>query len=237
MQKLLIKPIQRIDNKTIEEIKKLRTNVRLLAPDAKIFNIISTVGKEGKSLVAFWLSHTFAELGKRVIYIDANMRKNGINVFKIFKNKEELNNSIDEDSKKKKNNKAIALLQQENYLTEKTLKNFLMGKVHKEEIIFESNIDNMYFILSGHETERPSELLSEDSFSTLILYLRENFDYIIIDTPAAGEVTDGIIIAKHCDGCLMVLEPYVVPYALAQKVKEQVENTGTKVLGVVLNKV
>jgi capsular exopolysaccharide synthesis family protein len=228
MQKINVAPLQKLNYKTIEEIKKLRTNISFMDPSLKVINITSAVGKEGKSLISFWLAHTIADSSKKVILVDANLRKKDkVNIFEIFREHEDKND----------NNKKVETQPQENYLTGRSLKKYLMGKAPKEDIIFESNINNMNFILSGHEAEKPSELLNECAFGTLISYLRENYDYIIIDTPAVGEVTDGVIVAKHCDGSIIVIEPGVVPYELAQKVKEQLENSGTKVLGVVLNKV
>jgi capsular exopolysaccharide synthesis family protein len=71
----------------------------------------------------------------------------------------------------------------------------------------------------------------------LISYLRENYDYIFIDTPPLGVVIDAAIIAKNCDGMALVIEANAINYKFAQKVQAQLEKTGTKILGVILNKV
>ena len=52
-----------------------------------------------------------------------------------------------------------------------------------------------------------------------------------------GHLIDGAIIARHCDGAVMVIESGAVSYRLEQKVKEQIEKAGCRVLGAVLNKV
>ena len=83
----------------------------------------------------------------------------------------------------------------------------------------------------------PSELLEEASFSDLLKELRNTYDYIILDTPPLGSVTDAAIVAKECDGAVLVIESERVSYKLAQKVQEQLEKTGCKILGAVLNKV
>ena len=67
--------------------------------------------------------------------------------------------------------------------------------------------------------------------------LRASYDYIIIDTPPMAEIIDGAIIAKHCDGAVMVIESGAISYHLEQKVKKQLETAGCRVLGAVLNKV
>ena len=63
------------------------------------------------------------------------------------------------------------------------------------------------------------------------------YEYIIIDSPPLGMVIDAAIIAKNCDGAIMVVESAKTKYRLAQNVKEKLENAGCTVMGVVLNKV
>lgn len=72
--------------------------------------------------------------------------------------------------------------------------------------------------------------------SDLFNYLRTAYDYVIVDTPSSGEVTDSAILAEHTDGSLLVIEPGMTDYEEAYKVKEQLENSGKKLLGVVINK-
>jgi capsular exopolysaccharide synthesis family protein len=221
MQKLRIEPIQKIDNKTMEEIKKLRTNISFLGPEVKVLNITSAAGKEGKSLISFWLAHTLAEMGKKVVLVDGNLRKKeAVNTYKISTG----------------NVKSAADQVSEGLMSANTLKKYLQGRLNKEELVYETSVENLFLILSGHAAENPSELLSTAAFADLITSLRADFDYVIIDTPAIGEVTDGVIVARHCDGSILVIEPGIVPYPLALSVKNQIENSGSKVLGVVLNK-
>lgn len=218
MQKLNILPLLNVDYRTSEEIKKLRTNISLLGSEVKVINIVSTMGKEGKSMLSFWISNSLAEAGKKVVYIDGNLRETEKhNAFEINK-----------DHENSENTKTILL----NSLTD-----YLLGNAKKEDIIYESNIPNLDFILLTKGVKNSSELLSLSYFADLLKHLRNQYDYVIIDTPSIGEVTDGIIIAKYCDGNIMVIEPGIVPYKLAQKVKDQIEKSGSKVLGVILNKV
>ena len=64
-----------------------------------------------------------------------------------------------------------------------------------------------------------------------------DFDYILIDSPPLGQVIDAAIIANVCEGAVLILESGAVSYHAAQKVKNQLERTGCRILGVVLNKV
>ncbi len=67
--------------------------------------------------------------------------------------------------------------------------------------------------------------------------IRDNYDYILIDTPPLSSVIDAAIVAKQCDGAVLVVENESVSWRAALRAKEQLEKTGCKILGAVLNKV
>ena len=67
--------------------------------------------------------------------------------------------------------------------------------------------------------------------------MRQEDDYLIIDTPPMGNLIDGAIVARQCDGAVMVVESGAVSYRLEQRVKNQLEKSGCRILGVVLNKI
>lgn len=219
MPDISIEPILSMDYKTIEEIKKLRTNVSFL--NVKVISVTSVVGKEGKTMISFWLAKTLASTGKRVILVDGNLRsKHKDSIFHINKNidkKKDLNAQIPEQEQ------LIGLVE------------YLNNEANIQDIIYRSNFD-LDLILSGNVANNPSELLSYPSVDELFQYLRDNYDYVIVDTPAAGEVTDATIMSEYSDGCLLVMEPHVTDGKFAMKVKEQIENSGSKVLGAVINK-
>ena len=60
---------------------------------------------------------------------------------------------------------------------------------------------------------------------------------MIIDAPPLGSVIDGAVIAKHCDGAVLVIASNTISYRLARGVKKQLEKSGCPILGTVLNKV
>ena len=81
------------------------------------------------------------------------------------------------------------------------------------------------------------ELLEEKLFTSLLEYARGEFDYIMIDTPPMASLIDGAIVARQCDGAVMVVESGCISYRLEQRVKSQLDKSGCRILGVVLNKV
>ena len=190
-----------------ESYKALRSNIIFSGTDIKVIGITSCQPDEGKSSISLNLAVSMAELGKRVIFLDGDLRKS------VLLGRYRINKPI------------------------KGLTHYLSGLNSIEDIIYSANVDNLHLIFSGQIPPNPSELLDSKGFSVLISYLRENYDYIFIDTPPLGVVIDAAIIAKNCDGMALVIEANAINYKFAQKVQAQLEKTGTKILGVILNKV
>ena len=92
-------------------------------------------------------------------------------------------------------------------------------------------------ILAGPYSPNPAELLEDELFKVLLENAKELYDYIIIDTPPMLNLIDGAIIANQCDGAVIVVESGGISYRMAQKVKSQLEKSGCRILGAVLNRV
>lgn len=105
------------------------------------------------------------------------------------------------------------------------------------KIVYRTSEPNLSIIFSGSCPPNPSELLSGNRFSGLLETLREAYDYIIIDAPPMGNVVDGAIIGRQTDGTLLVVRNDYVKTKAIRKVKSKIEQSGGKVLGVVLNRV
>ena len=95
---------------------------------------------------------------------------------------------------------------------------------------------NLDIIESGQVAPNPTGLLQSKNFTVMMDALREHFDYIIVDTPPIGVVIDAAIIAQRCDGTVLITESGANGRKAVQKAKDQLEQTGTPFLGVVLNK-
>ena len=89
---------------------------------------------------------------------------------------------------------------------------------------------------SGQIAPNPTGLLQSKNFTMMMEALRRHYDYIIVDTPPIGVVIDAAIIAQRCDGTVLVVESGTNRRKMVQKAKEQLEQTGTPFLGVILNK-
>ena len=205
--KVVMKDPKRSDYFYEEALKTLRTNVQFSNKEVKVILITSCYSNEGKSDIAFNLSREMGNVGKKVLLLDADIRKSVY--VKRYGVKQEV----------------------------KGLSQYLSGQANKEDITYKTNFENMDIIFAGSLAPNPSELLEEPAFHELLTELRDFYDYIIIDTPPVGSVIDAAIVAKESDGAVLVIESERVSYKVAQKAKEQMEKTGCKLLGVVLNKV
>ena len=112
---------------------------------------------------------------------------------------------------------------------------FLSGLVTLEEARQHTQIGNLDIIFCGQYPANPTELLSSSAFKRFLDEERNNYDYIIIDTPPLGLVVDAAVIASVCDGAIMVLSEGKIRKGLAIDVKKQLEKSGARIIGTVLN--
>lgn len=112
------------------------------------------------------------------------------------------------------------------------LADYMAGSIDGTKITYESNFKNLFVIPSGKKQTMLDEVLLEK----LLKDMKESYDYVIVDSPSLGEVSDGIVIGKFCDGVLLVVEPEIVPEKKIVSIKEELERSSCRILGVVLNK-
>lgn len=198
---------EQLDFKSNEAYKTLRTNISFSGDDIRVIALTSSIPNEGKSVVAFNLANSLAEDGKKVLYIDADIRK------------------------------SVTVVRYGVDIETKGLTHYLSGQAKLDQIIYETNINNLSIIFTGQTAPNPSELLGNDRFKKMLEQTREDFDYVIIDCPPLGSVIDAAIVAKECDGAIIVIETDNASYKIVQRVKKQLDQSGCRILGAVLNKV
>ncbi len=190
-----------------ESIKTLRTNIQFCGSNVRTIMFTSSLPDEGKSDVAFAAAQSMAQIGKKVLLIDADIRKSVL----------------------------VSRYQLEDEVC--GLSQYLSDQRALDDILYDTNIENLSVIFAGPYSPNPAELLEEQLFEDLLDYARDEFDYIIIDTPPMASLIDGAIVARNCDGAVLVIESGAISYRLEQRVKAQLDKTGCRILGAVLNKV
>ena len=207
MAKVLFEGRKELDYRVNEAYKSLRTNVQFSGTDVQVIDFTSCTPNEGKSSVSFNLAVSFADSGKRVVMIDADMRKS------ILANRHQIQG------------------------IEKGLSHYLSGQADMTEVVYSTNKKNFFMLPCGLFPVNPTELLGNGRLDKLLEGLKKTFDYIIIDTPPLGSVIDAAVVAKRCDGSVLVLEADRTPKSMAKSVKEQLQAANPNIVGVVLNKV
>ena len=190
-----------------ESFKTLRTNIQFCGPEVRVVAVTSCHENEGKTVVSLNLAKSFAELGKKVLVVDADMRKSVI-------------------AGRHTSVKGPAGLSE-----------VLSGLEQVTECVYETQIPGLPLMFSGQYPPNPVELLGGSYFARLLRNARESYDYVIVDTPPLGLVIDAAVIAPQCDGVMIVMANDAVRVRQAQEVVAQLEKSGAKLLGVVRNNV
>lgn len=193
-----------------EAIKRLRANLITEMSDCngcRVVGVTSAQPQEGKTTVALNLASSFAELGKRVLIIEADMRRPAIGKVLSLPCAPGLSNVLTDASD-------ISAVQ-------KSVGNDFAAK---------------YDVLTcGDAAMNPSELLHSESMKKLMTELRSAYDYIIVDFPALGDVIDAAVLAPQLDGMLVVTREGACCRDTLAECVEQLKLSGAKILGFVVN--
>lgn len=209
--------ITKIDAKSpvSEEFRSLRTNIQYMSKSSSCQTILltSTTQGEGKSWIVSNLAVTFAQTGKNVIIIDADMRRPrqnnifGIDMFPGLSNYLAGMSSRGTD-------KNIAV----------------------KDCIQATEIDNLYVLPAGNIPPNPSELLESTKTKELLNELKRIFDVVIFDGTPCLLVTDATIISRIVDSTILVASYKTTKIDELKDAKRRIEAIGGHVAGVVLNR-
>jgi capsular exopolysaccharide synthesis family protein len=117
------------------------------------------------------------------------------------------------------------------------LSEILTGIVKLSDGLYTTQYDNLHMIFSGKYPPNPVELLGGKYFPMLLEETRKVYDYVIVDTPPLGQVIDAAVLAPFCDGTLLVMESHLIRQKHAKSLINQLNKSGSKILGVVRNNI
>jgi capsular exopolysaccharide synthesis family protein len=195
------------DFRASEAMKTLRTNLIFSGPSVRVIGLTSYGAAEGKSTISFQLAVSFAQAGKRVLLVDADLRRS------VMANRLQVKSKPE------------------------GLSHYLTGQANVSDLLCETDMPGMYIMFAGTRVPNSTELLGSENFAKLIPALKEAFDYVIVDTAPLGQVIDCAVMAPYLDGVAMVIDSTNNSYKLERKIKHQIEKSGGKVLGAILNQV
>lgn len=190
-----------------EAFKMLRTNVMFSLPGkgCKCIGITSANRSEGKSMVSINLAMSLAQLGKRVVLIDCDLR------IPTVASKLGLKNDVGLS----------------NYLAGTEADSFLR--------IYHHGDPRIDVVLAGRIPPDPTMLLGSPAMKNLIKTLRESYDFIILDFPPISLVTDAVLLTDSVDGYLVVVRHNTSEYSKLNETVTQLEFAHAKIIGFVYN--
>lgn len=194
-----------------ESLRALKTNIQFCGDDIKAILVTSSVPNEGKSTVAMELARSLTESGKTVLLIDTDMRKSvlvGRLLAKTLSGREVCG-----------------------------LSHYLSGQKKIAEVLYNTEVSGLFLIFAGPSVPNPTEILEKKYFAELISFARDNFDYVIVDCAPIAAAIDAAVVARHCDGAMIVVAQGMVNGRMIANTKRQLEASGVRILGAVLNKV
>ena len=191
-----------------EAMNRLRINIKFCGKNTRKILLTSCLPNEGKSTVSSYLWKMLAEAGFPTVLVDVDLRKS------VMKSRFQI--EYGEDMK--------------------GLNHYLSGMAEYEEVVYETNIQNGYIVPCTQLLENPSALLEDVRFQELLDKLAQNYRFVIIDTPPLGSVSDGALIASMCDGAVLVVCAGETPKAMIRQSLHEIEQSGCKLLGTVLNR-
>ena len=193
-----------------EAYKLLRTKLQFSFVDdndCHIIGVSSAMAGEGKSLSSVNLAYSLAQLDKRVLLIDCDMRRPSLSTKLPIRKLPGLSN-------------------------------YLTRQVHMEEVIqtYGKDGESSFNVISaGRNPPNPIELLNSERMRKALDQLRSAYDYIILDLPPVGEVSDALVVSKLVDGILLVVRQNYCNRTLLSAAVKQFTFVETRILGVVMN--
>ena len=195
-----------------ETFRAIRTNLQFIlnGPEKKIIQFTSSTSGEGKTFVSSNLAMSMALLGKKVLLVGLDIRKPRLaEMFNLSDHK-----------------KGITL--------------FLSGEANDKELLFEQIMpsgmnENLDILPAGIIPPNPAELLSRNNLDKAIEYLKEVYDYIILDTAPVGLVADTLIIARVTDATVYICRADYTPKDNIELVNSLYKENKLKNMSIVLN--
>ncbi|MBK9283225.1 MAG: polysaccharide biosynthesis tyrosine autokinase [Sphingobacteriaceae bacterium] len=190
-----------------ESFRNFRTNLQYANVDshAKTYLITSFLPGEGKTFTSTNLATILAKSGKKTVLLELDLHKPRI--FKRF-------NLQNQD---------------------KGITTFISGLNSLEEIITETRIENLHCIFSGPIPPNPSEFILSEKLKELIAFAKNNYDYVIIDSPPAGLLSDSVFMIQYVDASIFVLNTRSSNKKVITFIEELIENNNLKNINLLLN--
>lgn len=195
------------NNAIAEQFRALRTSLSYLGinKDNKVVLLTSSVSGEGKSFISINLCASFALTGKKVILLELDLRKPKISSMLHLHNNPGMTD-------------------------------YLAGLADKKEVIKVSKeFKNLHILTAGNIPPNPTELIINGKLDTLIDELKQDYDYIVIDSPPIGLVSDARLLNKFSDLSIYVVRHKHTPKNYLKFIDQVYSNNELRNMNIVFN--
>ena len=193
-----------------EAINTLCTNLTFVGSERRVIMMTRTQAHEGKSFLAMNILRTMAQLGRRAVLVDLDLRKSQI--------------AAKYGARVREGTGCGAV-------------HFLAGMCSLDDALYETNLPGAYMVPVGREVSNSLALLSTLRLKQMLNDLSERFDLVLVDAPPVGVIIDAAEIAKSCDGTIFAVKYNATGRRELQEARRQIMRTGCEILGAVLNDV
>lgn len=201
-----------LDYHVNEALNTLCTNLSFADGNVKKIMITSCRPHEGKSFISMNLMRSLAQLGKKVVLVDFDIRAS------MLQSDYAIQVNVKENQK---------------YLG---ITGYLTGKCGSDAILASTNIPGAYMILAGRSVTNSLPLLYTSRVETLLDELAAEFDVVLVDSAPVGTIIDAARVASVCDGTIFVIQSGAIRRQDLMECVRQIEHTGANILGYVINK-
>ena len=209
MKKAEILNLKQMDYVGTEALNTICSNLSFAGKNLKKIVFTSCSAADGKSFLTMQIAVNLAKRGKRVVLIDADLRRSVL----VSRHHIQLGDQPD------------------------GIVHYLTGHCNLEDAIYETDIPNAYLIPVGRNTSNPLPLLNSPDFQKLLEYCQEHFDLVLIDAAPIGLVIDAAEIARWCDGAVFITHYRRTRARELTMAKQQMEQANCPVIGCIINAV
>jgi non-specific protein-tyrosine kinase len=192
-----------------EAYRTLRTNIEFASVDVPIHTLLvtSAIPGEGKTVTASNLAVVFAQAGRRVLLVDADLRKPGVHLVFDLPNAHGISTLLRSD------------------------------EVSLDVVAQTTEQANLRIITTGPLPPNPAELIGSQRMRTVLDRLKTSEDLVIVDSPPLHAVTDSAILSSLMDGTLFVIDARHSRGRVVRPARESLARAGATVIGAVLNRI
>ncbi len=191
-----------------EAINTLCTNLTFSGDNIKRIMITSCHASEGKTMISMNVLRTMAKLGKKVVLVDADLRRSVV-----------------------KQKYGLEFIE----ANPAGITHLLAGMATEADCVYATNIEGAFIVPVVKTVSQSLSLLNSDKMKELLESLAQYFDYVIVDAPPIGALIDAAQIARNCDGTLLVINYNAVRKKELADACRQLNQSGCPILGTVIN--